>query len=259
MALKNKSLFLYGFQVTELNSNLDFRVAYLATPLLATLRLGYYSLTSLGLEITRAMNAADPDHIYTVTVDRTVSGGLSNRVTISSSGTYFSLLFFSGPRAVSSIAPLIGFSAADLTGALTYQGTSSAGTSLIPSRVGYNYLSTDMTRTVQGVVTTSASGEQESITFQIERFWEVEFKYEPEPKVVMEWMPMMTWIIQHRLIEFTPDVTVPGTFYEGTIERTGADGKGLGYKFTEQKPDFPFNYTTGLLTFRQRVRALSFI
>jgi len=103
MALRGLSLFLYGFQVTEYNSSLDFKAVSGEPTRMATLRRGYYSLTSLGLEIARAMNAVDTDHIYTASVDRTVNGGLENRVSIATNGTFLSLLFGTGPRAASSV------------------------------------------------------------------------------------------------------------------------------------------------------------
>ena len=60
MALTGRSLFLYGFAVTEFNSSIDFRSASLGPVLQATLQVGYYSLSSLADEIVRAMTEVDP-------------------------------------------------------------------------------------------------------------------------------------------------------------------------------------------------------
>lgn len=250
MALRDRSLLLYGLEVTKFNQSLDFRAVSLGPILQATLNLGFYSLTSLMTEIKRALQAADPAHIYTVTANRTVNGGLENRVTISTNGVYLDLLYLSGPRTSTTVAPLIGFAVTDRTGATTYTGTLSCGTVLVPDFVGYNYLSTDFNHKVYGAVNVSASGVKEAVVFQIQKFWQVQFKYETQVKVVSEWLPLLDWAIQQRLLEFTPEISSPNTFFEGTIEKTSDDGKGLGYKFMEMLPNYPFNYDTGLLTFR---------
>lgn len=253
MALRDKSLFLYGFEVTQFNSSIDFKAASLGPTLMATLTFGFYSLTSLMTEIKRAMQAADPANIYTVTADRTFSAGLQNRVTISTSGSFLSLLFLTGPRTASTTAPLIGFAVADRTGSTSYTGTSSAGTVLVSELNGYNYLSPDFNHKIYGSVNISTSGVKEAVVFQIQKFLQVEFKYEPEAKWIVQWTPFMDWIIQQRLFEFTPEIKSPTVFYEVTLESSSADNKGLAFKPAEMLPNFPFNYQTGLLTFRQNI------
>lgn len=252
MALKKKSLFLYGFEVTPLNSSLDFKIAALGPELRATLRVGYYSLTSLMQEVCRAMTEVDNTHIYTFGVDRTVSGGLQNRVTILTSGAYLSLLFGTGSRVATSVGPLLGYTATNKTGATSYQSQASAGTVLVSELIGYNYIPAAANRRVQGAVNIAASGDKEAIVFNIMKFLNVEFKMEPEAKVLTQWVPLVDWLIQQRLFEFTPDLTSPSDYFEGTLERTQADGKGLGWAWIEQLPEFPFYYRTGSLTFRQR-------
>lgn len=253
MALRSTSLFLYNLQVTTLNRSLDFRATSGGPILQATLNLGYYSLTDLMNEIIRALEAADPNHTYTVTANRTISGGTQNRVTISTSGTYLDLLFASGPRAASSVDSLIGFAHTDRTGSTSYTGTSSAGTVLQSTLYGYNYLSTDHMRKVFGALNVSASGQKEAIVFQIQKFIQVQFKYEPTVKFTNEWVPFLTWAIQQRSFDFTPEVNSPSVFYNVTLEKTGADGKGLAYTAKEMLPDFPFLYDIGVLTFRLKV------
>jgi len=251
MALTEKSLFLYGFEVTKLNQNLPFRAVAFGPQLNAVLTLGFYSLTSIMAEVKRAMQAADPSNEYTVTADRTVNSGLENRVTIVTDGVYLDLLFLTGTTATSSCRTLIGFSALDRTGFLTYTGNFTAGTALIPEYNGYNYLSPDFNHKVYGNVNVSASGIKEAVVFQIQKFFQVQFKYEPSAKWITEWTPFFDWAIQQRLLEFTPEISSPSVFYEGTLERTGADGKGLAIIGTEMLPQFPFNHETGLLMFRQ--------
>lgn len=252
MALRNRSLFLYGLQITELNSSIDFKGAITDTSARqATLRLGFYALNALAREIKRALQEADPLRIYTVTVDRTVLSGTQNRVTISSNGAFFQLLFASGPRAATSVAPLIGFNTVDYTGFTTYTGSASAGTRLLPEMQGYNYVNPDEIRRVFGSVNVSASGLKEAIVWNEQRFAEVEFKYEPQAKVSLEWTPFWVWAIRQRGFEFTPDISDPATFYEVTLERTEEDSKGLAYRMPEMLPQFPFFYRTGKMVMRQ--------
>ena len=253
MALTAKSLFLYGLQVTPNNSSIDFKISGGGSELRATLTLGYYSLTDLMAEVKTAMQKADPTHVYTVTADRTLNGGTENRVTITTNGVFLSLLFASGSRAVSSAAGLLGFTATDKTGSTTYTGTLSAGTVLIPTLVGYNYLSTDHSRKVFGSLNISTTGEKEAIVFQVQQFFQVQFKFEPAVKVSSEWTPLLTWMIQQKALEFTPEITSPNTFYVCTLEKSPADGKGLGYTVKEQLPQFPTLYDIGLMTYRKKV------
>lgn len=250
MALRNQSLFLYGFEVTENNSSIDFKIAPGGSELRATLTLGFYSLSALLTEIERALTAIDVTNTYTASVNRNINGGKENRVTLATSGTFLSLLFATGSRAASTIAPLIGFPQTDQTGATTYTGTTSAGTALIPELVGYSYSDPTFDQKVFGSVNVSTSGKKEAIVWQIQMFVEVQFKYEPEAKVMTEWSDLFNWAIQQRLFEFTKDITDPNDSFEVTLETTSADGKGLGFKMKEMLPRFPFMYDTGNLKMR---------
>lgn len=252
MALRNKALFVYGLEITTSNFSIDFRGAVTDTSdRQASLNLGFYSLGSLAREIKRALEEADPLRTYTVTVNRNVLGGLQNRFTIASNGAFFELRFGTGPRVASSVSTTIGFVQADTTGATSYTGGGSAGTRLVTELPGYNYIPPTMNRNVMGSVNLSASGLKEAIVWSIQKFLSIEFKYEPQTKVIDEWLPFFEWAIRQRPFEITPDYTLTDEYYEVTLERTEYDGKGLGFKFTEQLPDFPFFYRTGALVMRQ--------
>jgi hypothetical protein len=252
MALSNQSLFLYGLEVTASNRSIDFRKVNAGAILTATLTAGFYSLTSLMIEVARALKAADTVNTYVVTADRTINSGKQNRITIATSGSFLSLLFSSGPSTATNAATLLGFAVADKTGALTYTGTATCGIALVPDFKGYNYLSPDFQHKVFGSLNVSANGTKEAVVYQIQQFWQVQFKYELQAKVIVEWKPFWDWCIQQKLMEFTPEISSPSVFYEGTLEKTSYDSKGLGYKMTEQLPNYPFYYDTGLLTFRQK-------
>lgn len=266
MALSQPSLILYGYQVTVLNAALDFYNVNTQTPSTAfqgTLTQGYYSLTGLLAEIARVLNTADPSNTYTATVNRNILGGLENRVTISSSGSFFSIIFGSSMRAATSCASLIGFLPADYTGSTTYTGSSTSGTRVISELPAYTFLAPTFSEKVFGNVNISAIGDKEAIVYQIQQFWQGNFRYEPNTKnnkkVETDWIPFLNWSIQQRPLEFTPDYTDPTTFYEGTLETTAADGRALAFNMVEMIPSFPNFYETGMLRFRLKIVPPSFL
>ncbi len=251
MALRSKSLFLFGYEVAENNRYIDFKKVSLGVELTAVLTVGFYSLSGLITEIKRAMQAADTTNVYSVSADRTVDGGLGNRVTISTSGSFLSILFGTGSHSTSNPASLIGFPATDQTGSTTYTGTSSSGTTLLTQRVGYSYMSPDQNRKVFGSVNVSASGVKEAIVFAVQKFITVTFKHEPFTQIV-NWATLFEWMIRQKPFDFTPEVHAPTVVYDVTLESTGADGQGLAYQFQEMIPEHPFQYTTGALKMRVR-------
>lgn len=93
MALTGVSLIRYGLSVTAFNSSMDFKNSSGGSQISATLKTGFYSLTGLMDEVVRSMNAADPLNNYGYTIDRSVNSGTENRVTITTSGVFLSLLF----------------------------------------------------------------------------------------------------------------------------------------------------------------------
>jgi len=244
MALRNPSLFLYDFEITIANQFITFVNS--SGTLTATVALGYYSLNGLGLAIISAIQAQDVVSTYSFSVNRAILGGTENRFTLTSTDTVFSLLFSSGNP--NNPASLIGFGAADFTGATTYTGSSTCGTALIPNQLGYTYLSPKRMPKNLGAVNVSASGLKESITFSVQTFWQVMFKYIPEALADSDWYPLMIWLIQQREFEFTPDITDPNTVFVSTLENPGT---GIELPLTEMLPDFPFLYSTPLMNFRQ--------
>lgn len=259
MALKNPSLILYGFTVDVSNQYIDFQASGGGGVLTATIPMGAYCLGDLLTAISAAMAAADPSHTYTVTADRTIAGGTQNRVTIKTSGTFLSLLFATGGHAAASAAVLLGYGPTDLTGATQYSGIQSAGTSIIPVMQGYNWVSPNRLHRAFGNVNVSANGTKEATVFQIQKFFEVEFRYEPESIIDTVWQPFFDWAIQQQDFEFTPDITQPTTFYPCTLESTDEDGQGLGFRMSEMLPEFPGLYQTGKLAMRQNLTASTFI
>lgn len=249
MALKAQSLFLYGYVVDVTNQYIDWKDSS-SNSFSATVPFGNYSLQDLCLAISVVMNASDPVHIYTVAATRTFSGGLQNRVTISTTDTGMDLLFGTGPHVSASIAPLIGFAAVDRTPNPTYTGTLTTGTALVTTMAGYNYSGPARDQKVFGSVSVSTSGRKEAIIFQIQQFVSVNFKYEPEAIIDSSWQPFMVWAIQQKAFEFTPEYTNPTVVYNVTLEQTPQNAQGLAFQMVEQISEFPFVYTTGDIRMR---------
>ena len=250
MALKAKSLFLYNFSITSSNQNLPFKAASLGPEIDAVISVGTYSLATLATAIAAAMNSADSANVYTVTVDRTADSGTGNRITIATSGSFLSLLFSTGTTAPSSIRDVISFGHSDLTGATTYTNSSSSGTALVTSWYGNNYEPPQVNKTNFGTVNVSTNGTKEAITWTIQSFIGVEFKYEAQATVLTAWSALISWMIQQQPFDFTPEISAPTVFYPVTLEKSSSDGKGLGFNMKEMLPDFPFMFTTGPITMR---------
>lgn len=249
MALTARSLFNYGIQITSLTQNLDFLAEPGGVQLHAVIPLGFYSTTSLALAVEFAMQAVDPDNSYSCTVTRNILGGTQNRLTISTTGTYLEILFATGTNVPTSISPIIGFLPTDYSGNTTYTGSSTTGTILMPTYIAYNYLSDLHQGKVFGAVNVSASGLKESVVFAIQKFIDLEFKYEAKENLV-NWVSFFTWAIQQRPFDFIPEITDPNTFYQVTLEKSVYDSKGLGFQMKEMLPNFPNLYQTGALNFR---------
>ncbi len=249
MALSAKTLITYGLQVTTLNNKLDFKIAALGPTLTATLNLGFYSPGGLAQEVALQLQTADSTNLYTVTVARNVMGGTQNRLIISTNGSFLSLLFGSGPNFNISCSSLIGFNSVDYTGFTTYTGSNSIGTTLIPDFIGYNYLDNMNQSKLFGAVNISASGLKESVTFNIQLFINVEYKYEKKDNL-LAWRNFFTWAIQQRQFDFTPEISFPDTLFNVTLEQTQYHDQGLGYQMNEMLPDFPNLYQTGPLKLR---------
>lgn len=251
MALKDKSLFLYGFQVTPNNQYIPFKNTSLGVEIDAIIPNGFYTLGSLATAIALALNTADPSNVYTCTVTRTLAANLQNQVTIATSGAFLSLLWNSGAQAASSIATTIGFStASDSTGATTYNSASTSGTALTTSWYGYNYQRPDANLRTIGAVNIAATGAKEVVYWSVQQFLAVEFRWEAQAYVLASWLPFIQWAVKGQPFEFTPEIVNASTVYSVTLEKSPGDSKGLGFLMKEMLPDNPFFYTTGALEMR---------
>ena len=249
MALNSKSVLTYGITVTTLNNAIDFKNTSGGGQLTAILTAGAYSPTSLAVEIGYQLQSIDPVNIYTVTVARNIFGGTQNRITISTNGTFLSLLFSSGSNASTSAAGIMGYNPVDYTGSTSYSGSQSMGTALVPEYIGYNYLDDSNMAKLYGAVNISSSGLKEAVTYSIQKFIEVEFKYISKANLPF-WQDFFFWAIQQQAFDFTPQISDPDTVYNVTLEKTDYQDQGMGFRMPEMLPDFPNVYMTGPLVFR---------
>ena len=247
MALSNQSLFLYGYVIDANNQNISFATSGAEVPpstRTAVIPAGEYSLGTLCYAIAAALEAADPLHTYSCTADRSVAGGTQNRVTISTTNTYFGVYFSSGN--VNNPAMLLGFYVNDYTGATSYTGYTTSGTVLIPNMIGYSYLPTTALKKTTASQNQSASGVKETIVFNQLLFWQVQFKYIPS-SLLSAWENLVLWLTAQNAVDFTPDITQPNTFYSGTLEDPN---QGMALDMDEMLPEFPNIYQTPLMRFR---------
>lgn len=250
MALRDKSLFLYGFTIDDSNQNLPFKISGGGLELNAVIPASNYTLSTLLAAIKLAMETVDTTNTYTVTAVRTTSGNLQNRITIATSGAFLSLLFSTGSTAATSVRTVISFGATDRTGATTYTNSLTSGTALQTSWYANNYQPPLSYQRMIGNLSVSANGQKEMVYWSTQYFITCEFKWESQAYVLANWSLLIDWMIKQKPFEFTPETNVPNTFYSVTLEKAAADGKGIGFMMKEMLPNFPFWYTTGMMEFR---------
>ncbi|MBL0233244.1 MAG: hypothetical protein IPQ08_06225 [Chitinophagaceae bacterium] len=257
-AIKDVALFLYGFDVSfNVNRYINFKNASLGPELTATLNVGNYTATEYMAAIKAAMELVDGVNTYTVTLNRSINGNTENRMTISTSGSFLSILFGTGTSAANSPATLIGFISTDHVGFTSYTGTFSSGTILIPSLMPYtyNYLGPENFTMKDGVKNISSSGIKETLVFADQRFFEGEWKYIANFGISTEltqWQALVDYMTRQLSFEFTRSINENPNLYEQcTLEKTPQDSNGMGHQFKQMMGEGLYRfYTTGPLTFR---------
>lgn len=252
---KDCALFLYGFDINNFNQYINFKAANAGPVLTATIPIGNYTCTQFMQAISDAMGLADGANTYTVTLDRTRMGGLSNAMTVSTSGSFLSILFGTGPNASSSPAGLMGFNSADYTGGLMYTGSNPAGIILIPELPIYNYNSPQTMIEQDGVKNVSATGVKETLVFAKMQFFQGEWKYITDNDgsgQLTAWANFLQYATQQLQFEFQPSIYEdPTVFYQCTLESTPQDGDGMKYTLDLQVSEGLYRfYQTGKLKFR---------
>lgn len=257
MALTTRSQFYYGVEITSANNLIDFREG--APNLVATLRIGAYSLTDLAVEVARALNAAG-DMDYTVTLDRD-----TRALTIAASGA-FDILAGTGISLGASALPTLGFdSGSNYTAAISHSYTGNAvGSVYRPQFILQNHVSSeDFRRAADATVNRSASGRVEIFSFGEEKFVEFNIRYatdiaqpaggpiENDATAIEKLRLFLRHLTSKFPVEYMPDRDDPDTFETLILEKTPEDSKGVGYRLRELYGEgLPGYFETGVLTLR---------
>jgi len=256
MTIKTRSKFYYGHVITSLNNSIDFDEG--GTPYTATLNARSYSLTEFIIEVERAMNAVG-GQIYTVTLDRD-----TRIITITAPGS-FDLLAATGPTVGTSAFPLMGFSAIDLTGLLTYDSQGATGFAFVPQFFLQDFVDfIDFQDAASASVSESAEGLVQVTSFGDVLFMECNIKYitdlfhssdsfiENNQNAVSEARSFMQEIVKKSTLEFIPDRDDASVFTKCILDSTALSKSGTGFRLYEMmKKRMNDRYETKKLTFRK--------
>lgn len=255
MALNDIPSFLYGYDVNDFNKYINFQKVSLGPVLTATMNIGNYTATQFMAEVKRAMEFIDGTNLYTLTLNRTINSGRSNNMTISTSGSFLSILFNTGANAATSPRDLMGFAHTDLTGSTTYTGGFQSGTIWIPQFATWNYLSPDEMVEQDGVKNVTSTGIKETLVFAQMSFFQGEWRYITDndgsfQKTQCE--NYLKYATKQLKFEYAPSINEdPTHFFQATLESTPADGNGLKYRLEQMNKVGLYRvYQTGIMKFR---------
>lgn len=252
------SKFYFGYVVDGSNYILNFKEG--AGPeLTANLNASEYTFTDFATEIERALNDAGA-LTYTVTANRA-----TRTITVAASGT-FSLLVSTGTSVGNDPFGLMGFTGADRTGAASYTGNTTSGSSYSPQFKLQNYISTDnWQQAADASINKTASGRVEIVKFGTEKFLQMQMKFitdEPQDckspikndtSALTHIQEFMQYLITRAPLEFMPDEDTPGTFQTIIFDSSASSSTGTGYKLKElYDRDLPGYFETDVLKFRLR-------
>lgn len=239
--------------VTKSNFYLNFNEG--AGELTAELNVSSYTMSTIGVEISRAMNEVGTQE-YTVTFDRD-----TRKLTISAASN-FDLLIFSGSNIGLGVFTLIGFTGADQTGTNSYEGDA-IGSTYTTQFLPQDFKSFDHNKKgISPSINESASGEVEIITFGDNKFMEFNIKYitdkartkgsaiENNPTGIQDTIDFLEFATGKSKMEFMQDRDNPASFDLVLLERTAKDKMGVGYELKEDKKLIGY-FETGKLQFRK--------
>lgn len=244
----NLSSLNFGIEVTPNNRSIDFKTSGGGPEKQATLRVGLYSVSSLKTEVQRAMAAADPANTYTVTINRTVSAGTQNRITLATSGAFLSLLFATGTRTGSNAGSLLGYGAMDKTGATSYVSTNSVGTILLPSYPPQDFQPLGTIYDSKSSINDSTSGKIETVSFTSFRNFEFRFRWiEYGSSEFAGFQSFAQWILRGGPVEFVSDRADVSTLAVGVPINVRRP-----FELNRMVPNFYDYFETPVMTFREQ-------
>lgn len=256
MALNTFSLFTYGHVITNENQNINFDEG--AGELSAQIAIGDYTLGEFAIAVQTAMNTAAVLNVYDVTVNRT-----TRTLQITGDTVAFDLLITTGSQLGTSAFPLMGFTGADLTAAMTYEGNNASGSKFEPQFLLQDYVNPgDFVESVQSSVNESASGEVETVNFGKKEIVEFSIPFitdiAMDGKViknnatgVADARAFFLQVIDKVRFEFIPDIDTPATFFKVILESTPENREGTSFKLKERfRDNLPGIFETGLIRLR---------
>lgn len=256
--------FTYGHTITDDNKFIDFEET-ISGILTAQLNVGAYTLGEFTTEIARALNAASLNEAYTTTLDRT-----TRRITVNGSSA-FSLLISSGPTSTQSAFPLMGFTGADLTGLLTYEGDSASGSFFEPQFLLQEFIPFDNDQQANNVsINETPSGILEVIKFGDINFMTCNITYQrdqalDEPRAkdniikfsttgYTDLLAFLRYATTKAGMEFIPSIDDPNTFTKTVLESTPRVKSGTGFRIRELYSEGLAGwFETGNLVFRKLI------
>ena len=257
MSLTVRPEFIYGHRVEAgINDKIDFGEG--ASPLLATVSPGDYSMGEITTAIATALNAVG-SLTYTCVVDRA-----TRKFTIAASGN-FELLAASGSSIGTGIYQTIGFSAVDLAGADTYEGQSASGSVYRPQYIPQNLMESAYNKiAIQPSVQESASGLIRVIRFGTRQFIEMEIvnitnepqgdcsTIENNQNAVQQAVDFLEYATLKANFEYIEDPASPEIFEVVLLESTQASKDGTDYELRREFGRGSPNYfTMGDIVFRK--------
>lgn len=240
--LNTHSLFRYGQTIT--NNNYIFSIDEGGGEILVELRTGAYTLTTLSIELSRALNEFTTiDNNYETSVDY-----LEGKITVSGDASFSILLNTSSVLAITAFSTL-GFTdfTSDLSGLNTYKSDSRSGFVYNTQfkLQGYSPLE-DNESLAQASINIPASGNfEEVITYGTERINdmtltnvtnELQPNHSPirnNPSGVDDLRNLLRHLINKYPVEFCEDESNPELFQKLILARSQGNSKGTGYKIKE--------------------------
>lgn len=249
------SSFYFIDHVTDGNFYINFDEG--SGEVIAEIETGSYTPTTLADAVESAMNQVGAN-TYAVTFNR------ATRTYTISSTVNFSLLITTGSNVGADIYSLIGFTGADLTGAMTYTGNLVAASKYEPQYKLQAFVDQeDLRKAVSASINKSASGIVEVIKFGTEKFFEFNLMFitdydqgingpiKTNLSGVGDVRTFLRFCIEKNDLEFIPDIADLDTFHNVILESTEEDRNGTGYRLKElYSKGLPGYYETGKMVFR---------
>jgi len=252
MSIETYSAFTYGHTITDDNKFININEG--SGEIACVIEIGSYSLGEFVNKVSEALNNSGSLE-YDVSIDRN-----TRKITISSTSA-FDLLISSGANASSSAYELIGFTGADQTGLLTYEGDESSGEYYQPQNILQSYIDfTQSFKTTNASVNQSASGVVEVVSYGKIRFMNCNIApirdgenfgfMLDDLQAEQNILNFINYASSKAKIEFIPDVNNPSTFTNCLLESTRESKQGVDFDLKPYQKLFKW-YQSGALTFRE--------